>query len=584
VTVFSVWAPRAERVEVVLGGRRVDLVPSASGWHSADVEAPEDADYEFALDGGSPLPDPRSPWQPFGVHGPSRRFDPARFAWTDTRFRPIPLEEAIIYELHVGTFTDDGTFRSTIDRLDRLVELGVTHVELMPIAAFAGRHGWGYDGVDLFAPHDAYGTPEDLQALVDACHARALAVIFDVVYNHLGPEGNYLGQFGPYFTDRYLTPWGSAVNVDGPGSDEVRRFFIDNALQWLRDFHADGLRLDAVHAIVDTSAQHLLEQLASEVEQLAEQTGRHFDLIAEDDRNDPRPVRPRSLGGYGLDAQWSDDFHHALHGALTGEQFGYYADFGSLTDIAEALSGGYVYRGRYSPFRQRTHGRAPIGLPGRAFVGYLQNHDQIGNRARGERATHLMTPGRLRVGATLVLTAPFVPLLFQGEEWAASTPFPYFADHGDPDLVAAVRAGRLAELAPFGWSSHDVLDPEAETTFRSAKLDWQERDEGDHRAMFEWYRTLIALRREIRDLGEGQLEDVHVEVDEKQGSLVMRRGSHVVACNVGERVLELTIPVAEVVARSDPRIELVPGDGSAPGASNGCRLPRDTAAIVRLAR
>ncbi|HEX9969988.1 MAG TPA: malto-oligosyltrehalose trehalohydrolase, partial [Acidimicrobiales bacterium] len=381
---FEVWAPAATRVEVEVGGARVPMapVPGRPGRWAAEVEdAGPGVAYAFVLDGGEPVPDPRSPSQPEGVFGPSVVVDHTAFPWTDTGWRGIHLPSAVLYELHVGTFTPEGTFEAVIEKLDHLVDLGVTAVELLPVNEFSGTRGWGYDGVDLWAPHHHYGGPEGLKLLVDACHHRGLGVILDVVYNHLGPAGNYLGQFGPYFTDRYHTPWGDAVNLDGPGSDEVRAFFVDNACMWLRDYHFDGLRIDAVHALVDTSATHLLEEMAVAVERLAAEQGRPLFLIAESDLNDPRVVRRREVGGYGIDAQWSDDFHHALHAVLTGERDGYYADFGSLGQLAKSLRQAYVYDGGYSPHRRRRHGRSPAGLPPTRFLGYLQNHDQVGNRA-----------------------------------------------------------------------------------------------------------------------------------------------------------------------------------------------------------
>src|ERR1051325_2001312 len=414
---FSLWAPNAKRVEVEIDRKRTPMNAGENGWWSALVSAPAGSDYAFILDGGEPLPDPRSPWQSRGITGPSRIVDHQSFSWTDRNWQARPLSAAVIYELHVGTFTAAGTFRSTIERLEALVDLGITHVELLPVAEFSGSRGWGYDGADLYAPHHAYGTPDDLKLLVDACHKRGLGIILDVVYNHLGPAGNYLARFGPYFTDRHATPWGPAVNLDGPGSDEVRRFFCDNALMWLRDYHFDGLRLDAVHAIIDSSALHFLEQLACEVRDLGAQTGRHLCLIAESDLNDPRIIRPQAVGGYGVDAQWNDDFHHALHTVLTGERDGYYVDFGSIADLAKAFKNGFVYDYRYSKFRRRRYGRPGVSLSGHSLVGYAQNHDQIGNRAKGERSSHLLSTSHLKIAAALVLTAPFIPMLFQGEEW-----------------------------------------------------------------------------------------------------------------------------------------------------------------------
>jgi maltooligosyltrehalose trehalohydrolase len=574
VTRFSVWAPLADRVHLAPGVARHPMAAGERGWWSADVpDAGTGTDYAFVLDGSAPLPDPRSPWQPQGVHGASRRVDHAAFRWTDTGWQPPPLGSAVIYELHVGTFTPAGTFDAVIERLGHLQDLGITHVELMPVAEFPGTRGWGYDGVDLWAPHHAYGGPEGLKRLVDACHARGIAVILDVVYNHLGPVGNYLGRFGPYFTDRYRTPWGDAVNVDGPGSDEVRRFFCDNALMWLRDYHVDGLRIDAVHAIVDTSAVHLLEQLAEEVDALEAELGRHLVLIAESDLNDPRLIRPREAGGYGLDAQWADDFHHALHTVLTGEQDGYYADFGALADLAMALERAFVYDGRYSAFRRRRHGKAPVGLSGHRFVVCLQNHDQVGNRARGERMSHLVGVERLKVGAALVLTAPFVPLLFQGEEWAASAQFQYFTDHDDPELGLAVSEGRRNEFTAFGWKPEDIPDPQAPETFARSKLNWSEPGREPHASVLAWHRRLIRLRRELPWLRDGRLDQTRVRFEEAARWLAIDRGPVTVACNLGDRSTCVPVESGALSVRlaSDARAKRVPG---------GLELPPESVAIL----
>jgi maltooligosyltrehalose trehalohydrolase len=500
--------------------------------------------------------------------------DHAAFRWTDAGWQAPPLAAGLVYELHVGTFTPAGTFDGAIERLDHLVRLGVTHVELMPVAQFPGGHGWGYDGVDLFAPHSAYGGPDGLKRLIDACHGRGLAVLLDVVYNHLGPAGNYLERFGPYFTDRYATPWGRAVNLDGPGSDQVRRFFCDNALAWLRDYHADGLRLDAVHAIVDTSAVHFLEQLAAEVADLGARLGRHFVLVAESDLNDPRIVRGHDVGGYGLDAQWSDDFHHALHAALTGERGGYYADFGRLADVAKALGSAYVYDGRASAFRGRRHGRPATGLPGARFLGYLQTHDQIGNRARGERTSHLLSPGLLEIGAALVLLGPFVPMLFQGEEWAASTPFLYFTDHEDPALARAVSEGRRHEFQAFGWDPAEVPDPQAAETFRRSKLDWSEPGREPHRALLDWHAALVRLRRE-HGLAAGRLDRVRVRHDEADRWLVLEREGVTVACNLASRAQR--VPLADGAAG----VVVLASDGDVKAGSGAVDLPAESVAVLR---
>jgi maltooligosyltrehalose trehalohydrolase len=537
-----VWAPSPESVAVEVGGEQIPMAGVGDqGWHEAEVDwAEPGTDYRFVVDGDA-VPDPRSPWQPEGVHGPSRLVDHSRFPWTDQGWRGVHLPSAVVYELHVGTFTPEGTFEAVIPRLDHLVELGVDAVELLPVAEFSGDRGWGYDGVDLYAPHHAYGGPDGLKKLIDACHHRGLAVVLDVVYNHLGPAGNYLSKFGPYFTDRYHTPWGDALNFDGPDSGPVREFFIDNALMWLRDYHVDGLRLDAVHAILDTSATHLLEQMGGAVAALANQVRRPLFLIAESDSNDPRVVARTEVGGYGMDAQWSDDFHHALHAALTGEKSGYYSDFGGLAPVAVALRQAFVHAGEYTPRRRRVHGRKPVGISGTRFLGYLQNHDQVGNRAAGERSSHLMSVGRLKVGAALVLLSPFVPMLFQGEEWGASTPFQYFTDHSDPSLGRAVSEGRRREFASFGWAPEDVPDPQAVETLERSKLQWDEVTASPHAELLDWHRRLIELRRSVPALTDGRMDAVRVSYDEAAGWLVVGRGPVVVAANIGDGPVTVSV-------------------------------------------
>ena len=572
MTETRVWAPEAGSVDVVVGDERHGMEREDDGWwHGPSL--PPGTDYAFSVDGGSPLPDPRSRWQPYGVHGPSRT-DPGDRPWTDDDWRGFHLPSTVLYELHPGTFTPGGTLDSAIERLDHLVELGVGAVSLMPVNAFPGRQGWGYDGVSLFAVHDPYGGPAAMRRFVDACHARGLGVVLDVVYNHLGPSGNYLGEFGPYFTDRYQTPWGSAPNLDGWGSDEVRRFFLDNAAMWMRDYHVDGLRLDAVHAIVDTSAVHLLEELAEETEALAARVGRPLWLIAESDLNDPRLVRSREAGGYGLDAQWSDDFHHALHAALTGEDSGYYADFGDVEHIARALREAYVYGGRRSEHRNRRHGRPATGLPGDRFLGYLQNHDQVGNRAIGDRIDSIAGEALQKVGAALVLTSPFVPMIFQGEEWAASTPFQYFTDHADAGLGAAVREGRRGEFEAFGWDPEEIPDPQDLATWIRSRLDWGEREEEAHREMEAWYRSLIRFRKDHPELAPGSLDAVDTAVDEDAQTLVVRRGNVVVAANMGADPATVSLP-----AVSSPTLALASAPVDDPGDGE-LRLPARSVAIL----
>lgn len=532
MTVIRVWAPYAKEVQVILDGTSYPMLSTRHGWWMLDSPlAGHGSDYAFVLDGSGPLPDPRSPWQPYGVHGFSRMLDHSLFSWTDDRWQAPPLSSAVIYELHTGTFSPQGTFQGVAQKLDHLVDLGITHIELMPVNSFSGTHGWGYDGVGLFAPHEPYGGPAGLKELVDECHARGIAVILDVVYNHLGPEGNYLDRFGPYFTNRYSSPWGNAVNLDGPGSDEVRRFFIENALMWLKDYHMDVLRLDAVHAIIDTSSVHFLEELSQEVEMLQARTGRHLALIAESNLNNPRIVQPREIGGYGIDAQWNDDFHHALHTVLTGEKNGYYGDFGTLSDLAQAMEEIFVYSGRYSAFRGRKHGRPVRGVSGNKFLAYLQNHDQIGNRARGERLNHLVDTGRFMLGSALVFASACIPMIFQGEEWAASSPFQYFTDHQDEELGKAVVTGRREEFAAFGWDPGDIPDPQDPATFERSKPLWEELEHEPHTSVLAWYKGLIRLRRELPVLKDGSLSQILISYHEEEQWLAMNRGPVMVVCN-----------------------------------------------------
>jgi len=572
---FRVWAPQREKVELQLGAKVYPMSRGGEGWWTVEIPSAKPGDdYGFIVDGEGPFPDPRSRYQPSGVHGLSRLIDPNGFQWTDQSFQAPPLPAALVYELHIGTFTPGGTFSSAIEKLDHLVSLGVTHVELMPVAEFGGSRGWGYDGVDLFAPHHAYGSPDDLKKLVNACHGRGLAVILDVVYNHLGPSGNYLGKFGPYFTKKFSTFWGDGINYDGAESHEVRRFFCDNALMWLEEFHFDGLRLDAVHGIFDTSAVHVLEQLKLEVEELSERVGRHLILIPESDLNDPRLLWSRERGGYQLDAQWSDDFHHALHTVLTGEDTGYYSDFGKLEHLAKALQSAFVYNGTYSAHRQRAHGRPADGLNGHRFLGYLQNHDQIGNRAQGDRSTRLMSQGRLKIGAALVLTSPFIPMLFQGEEWGASTPFLFFTDHQEPELANAIREGRCKEFSAFGWKPEDTPDPQAHETFLKSTLNWKELLQPSHAALLDWHKALVQLRRKEAALASGDLKSVRIQFDETRRWFIVERGSIVVVCNLAAKQ-KVPLPSAtkcEVLLASESGVEF---------SADGIVMPEDSVVIVR---
>jgi len=523
---FLVFAPGVERVEVRLlspGGRMAALERDGRGYHGGVAEGVEaGALYLYRLDGGKERPDPASRHQPRGVHGPSMVTDPRTFAWRDDGWRGIPLSSYILYELHVGTFTGEGTFDAVIPRLDALVELGITAVELMPVAQFPGKRNWGYDGVYPFAVQDSYGGPEGLMRLVDACHLRGLAVVLDVVYNHLGPEGNYLSDFGPYFSDRYRTPWGSAVNFDGPGSDEVRRFFQENALTWLREFRVDALRLDAIHGIMDFSASPFLAELGAAVRDFRGRENRMAYLIPESDLNDARVVDRPEAGGYGLDAQWSDDFHHALHALLTGERDGYFADFGGIGPMARAFTDGFVYSGQYSAYRRRRHGNPSLHLPAGKFVVFAQNHDQVGNRRRGERLASLVSFESLKLAAGVVLLSPFLPLLFMGEEYGEIAPFLYFVHHGDAELVEAVRRGRKEEFASFGWEG-EIPDPQDEGTFLRSRPDAARRESGGHALLLSLHRELIRIRKTDPVLSRTDREGMEVSAFERENALVVLR-------------------------------------------------------------
>ena len=504
-TRFAVWAPRLERVELRLRrGDRVETVPLAAGEDGVHRAVVEDAgagtEYWYRLDGARDRPDPVSRHLPAGVHGPGRVVDLAAFPWGDAGWPGLAMADLAIYELHVGTFTRDGTFEAAIARLPSLVELGVTAIEIMPVAEFPGGRNWGYDGVSLYAPQSSYGGPEGLRRLVDAAHRAGLAVLLDVVYNHLGPEGNYLAEYGPYFSDRYRAAWGQGFNLDGPDSDEVRRYLLDNAVYWITEYHLDGLRLDAADRIVDLGPVHIAEEIGAAVHAAGETLGRRTLVIAEIDSNDPRWVRPRALGGYGLDAHWVDDFHHAVHVALTGERSGYYVDFDGVGAVAKALGERYVHDGGYSPYRRRRHGRPGADVPGDRIVVCVQNHDQVGNRAAGERLAALVEPAGLRLAAAILLLAPYVPLLFMGEEHGETRPFLYFVSHGDADLVEAVREGRRREFAGFGWAG-DLPDPQAEATFERSRPCWEPAaQDGGLRAL---YRELLRLRRSLATLRPG---------------------------------------------------------------------------------
>jgi maltooligosyltrehalose trehalohydrolase len=529
---FLVWAPRARQVEVCIGKpgqRTVEMTSLSFGYFYAEIQdvAPG-AEYKYRLDGNKELSDPASKSQPHGVHGPSQVVS-SRFDWEDQAWRGIPLSQYVIYELHIGTFTPQGTFDAIIPRLESLRDLGITAIELMPVAQFPGDRNWGYDGVYPFAVQNSYGGREAFKRLVNACHQTDIAVVLDVVYNHLGPEGNYSADFAPYFTSNYKTAWGDALNFEGPESDPVRRHFIDNALQWLDEFHVDALRLDAVHAILDISARPFIKELATAIRAFAERSKRFVHLMPESNRNDSHMVRPAELGGWGLASVWNDDFHHALHVLLTGEHEGYYQDFSGIEDLARSLRQGFVFTGQYSQYRKRRHGNSSVGLQGEHFIVCAQNHDQIGNRREGDRLTHLVSFEQLKLAAAAVILSPFLPLIFMGEEYGETAPFQYFVSHSDPHLIEAVHKGRSEEFESLDGSSQ-VPDPQSERAFLDSKLNWNLRDEGQHRALRDFYRELLRLRREVPALAQLDMETLEVEA--MPGTLFLRRwngSSHIFA-------------------------------------------------------
>ncbi|MFD5187712.1 malto-oligosyltrehalose trehalohydrolase [Streptomyces sp. NPDC058357] len=588
---FEVWAPEADSVGLRLSGelREMGRDPGRDGWWTAEAEASDGDRYGFVLDegegggaGARVLPDPRSRRQPDGPDGESAVVDHSLFEWrADWPGRGLP--GAVLYELHIGTYTEEGTFDAAAARLGHLAGLGVTHVSLMPVCPFPGTHGWGYEGVSLWAVHEPYGGPEGLKRFVDRAHGLGLAVLLDVVHNHLGPSGNHLPAFGPYFTETHRTPWGAAVNLDAPGSDEVRAFLLGSALAWLRDYRLDGLRLDAVHALADGRALTFLEELSTAADALAAELGRPLPLIAESDLCDPRTTAPRASGGLGLHAQWNDDFHHALHTALTGESQGYYADFAAapLAAVAKSVTSAFFHNGTYSTFRGRTHGR-PVDIartPAHRFVGYAQTHDQIGNRALGDRLSATLSPGLLACAAALVLTGPFTPMLFMGEEWGARTPWQFFTDHTDPELAEAVRNGRRREFAAHGWAADDVPDPQDPATRNRSCLDWSEPSREPHARLHAWYRELIALRRALPDLHDPDLASVRTAHDEEARWLAYRRGDLRIAVNLGGQ--PATIPLGGGRRRGGgDRVVAAWEPVEAPGADGLLRLPPESCVVL----
>jgi maltooligosyltrehalose trehalohydrolase len=523
---FTVWCPFLKGVALEVVHPCQPLIPmdvDAKGyWRVTASGLAPGTLYFYLLNGALQRPDPASFSQPQGVHGPSEIVDHGSFLWEEGTWSGIPLEAMIIYEIHVGTFTPAGNFKSIIGRLEQLRDLGVNTIELMPVAQFPGARNWGYDGVYPFAVQGSYGGCRGLKELVNAAHVLGLAVILDVVYNHLGPEGNYISDFGPYFTSQYKTPWGDAVNFDDRGSDDVRNFFIENALYWFREYHLDALRLDAVHGIYDRSAKPFLEELAEETETFSKAAGRRHYLIAESDLNDSRLIRPRALGGLGIDAQWNDDFHHSLHTMLTKERDGYYLDFGEVEHLARACRQGFVYSWDYSLFRRRRHGNSSQDRPAHQFIVCSQNHDQVGNRRLGERLSALVSFEALKLAAGAVLLSPFVPLIFMGEEYGEESPFLYFVDHSDPELVQAVRGGREKEFQAFECQS-SPSDPQALETFEKSRLRWEIKAEGKHKVLLDFYRTLLSLRRSTAALANLDKDALEVSAPKKEKILFLRR-------------------------------------------------------------
>lgn len=546
---FRVWSPAnvAVAVRLIESDRLIPLEKTGHGYHEAIVEDVSPGElYWFHLGKDKQLPDPASRFQPQGVHGPSALIDP-QFRWDDAKWSGISLADYVIYEIHVGTFTTEGTFECVISHLDYLADLGITAVELMPVAQFPGNRNWGYDGVYPFAAQNSYGGPGELKKLVNACHEHGLAVILDVVYNHLGPEGNYFSNFAPYFTDRYRSPWGPALNFDGPYSDEVREYFIQNALHWMVDFHIDALRLDAVHAILDHSPFTFLEELSVEVERKAQLISRKTFLIAESADNNVRLLQPRERGGYALDGHWNDDFHHSLRTLLTGDRSGYYRDYGEFAHLVKAYREGFVYSGEYSPFRKRRHGSSSRDIAARKFVVFSQNHDQVGNRMLGDRLTQTLSFEQLKLAAALVVLSPFLPLLFMGEEYGETAPFPYFVSHSDPELIEAVRRGRRAEFASFDWQG-EVPDPQDEATFLKAKLRHDLRDTGEHKLLLKFYRELIRLRKTIPALSRSDKE--HMAVTDFSGGKILAverwcgEDRVLMLANIGDAENSVPVPLA----------------------------------------
>src|SRR6478752_8153977 len=572
---FDLWAPKAQHVTLLAGGQRYPMEPASGdgrdGWWTApEAPASGEVDYGYLLDGDTtPLPDPRSRRQPDGVHALSRTFDAGAHEWADGGWQGRGLQGGVIYELHLGTFTPEGTLDAAAGKLGYLADLGVDFVELLPVNGFNGTHNWGYDGVLWYTVHEGYGGPAAYQRFVDAAHAAGLGVIQDVVYNHLGPSGNYLPRFGPYLKSGEGNTWGDSVNLDGPESDEVRRYILDNAAMWLRDYHVDGLRLDAVHAFKDERAVHLLEDFGALADEISAETGRPATMIAESDLNNPRLLYPRDTNGYGLAGQWSDDFHHAVHVNVSGETTGYYADFDSIGALAKVLERGFFHDGSYSSFRARHHGRPidPAQVHPAALVVCSQNHDQIGNRATGDRLSQTLGYGPLALAAVATLTSPFTPMLFMGEEYGATTPWQFFTSHPEPELGKATAEGRIKEFERMGWDPAVVPDPQDPETFRRSKRSWAEASEGDHARLLALYRELIALRRATPELAGLGFEDTAVAFSEADRWLRLRRGSVEVAMNFAAEPRHIAVGGGSLLLATEDGVALAAGQVELPGHS-----------------
>lgn len=588
---FTVFAPAAQRVVLGLGpeaGRRIPLERAGEGhWRAYVDRAPAGTPYRFSLDDGPWRPDPASRHQPQGVHGPSRVWDPSRFRWNDAPWRGIPLADLILYELHIGTFTAEGTFAAAAAKLGILEELGVNAVELMPIGQFPGGRNWGYDGVGIFAAQESYGGPDGFQRFVDAAHGHGLAVYLDVVYNHLGPEGNYLRDFGPYFTGRYRTPWGDALNLDGSGSDPVRNFFLQNALSWLRDFHVDGLRLDAIHEIHDRRAKHFLAELSEAVAAFSEGAGFPRRLIAESDLNDTRVIGPTGYGGLGMSGQWLDDFHHCLEARLRGSRSDYAGDYGEARMLAKAYKEGFAYSGEWCPTRQRRFGSTSAGVPADRFVVFIQNHDQVGNRPAGERLASLEDFRTLKTAAAGYLLSPYIPLLFMGEEWGETNPFLFFVSHSDPALLDAVREGRRKDFGfPEGGS---VPDPAGEEAFALSKIAWEKRLAGTGHTLWRYYQALLAMRKTHPALRSRRKEDLDVTRWGQAYVLERRHGRERFWCalNFGAEPARLELPAGpawrKALDSADARWD-GPGSGTPETAGGGSGVAAAPMSALAYAR